>query len=461
MSEAVSSRTTSAPSPESKSADQTSINSRGEFVPRPGARKITPVTMIVEHNPTDICSPKRQASGDRRTISDWYGYYAGYSIGFVRDALSVLKPRADGLILDPWNGAGTSTAAASLLGFSSFGSDINPVMAVISRSRSASDVDLQRLEARIRGLGTSAGKDDGLHLPLFSEETCFEISRLRRIALRSPFESLPLLSDDDCVLLTALFLMVRKLATPYQGSNPAWWKSNGNAVISRTASEIDDLYLQSIRELVQALDREAIQTSTKVVPPKIEICSSAQIPLPDSTVSAVITSPPYLTRLDYVKAMRYELAVLLGEDSERDELRRQMIGSVMGGLAPAVNAHWGDEAGAVLDHALAAAKEKSRGDGAYYFGTFARYFSQLYESFAELHRVLECGGQVAIVVQGSRHRGRVIDLPVVVEQMGASLGWSTVRAVAWPTRDLARINTHSRKYGNYQVHETAVLMRKP
>ena len=41
------------------------------------------------------------------------------------------------MILDPWNGSGTTTYAASQLGYTSRGLDLNPVMNIVARAPTA------------------------------------------------------------------------------------------------------------------------------------------------------------------------------------------------------------------------------------------------------------------------------------------------------------------------------------
>ena len=42
---------------------------------------------------------------------------------------------ADAIVVDPWNGAGTTTAAAAAFGLTAMGYDINPAAVVIGRAR--------------------------------------------------------------------------------------------------------------------------------------------------------------------------------------------------------------------------------------------------------------------------------------------------------------------------------------
>src|SRR5262249_16241798 len=65
----------------------------------------------------------------------WFHYYAGYSPEFVSDVLQRIGVGGRRLILDPWNGAGTTTTTAAELGTESVGFDINPVMVIVAKSK--------------------------------------------------------------------------------------------------------------------------------------------------------------------------------------------------------------------------------------------------------------------------------------------------------------------------------------
>ncbi len=78
-----------------------------------------------------VRSPKLDVVGSRRRH---YQYYAGYSDGFVEDALSRMGVTGDELILDPWNGSGTTTSTAAANGLRAVGFDINPAAVLIGRS---------------------------------------------------------------------------------------------------------------------------------------------------------------------------------------------------------------------------------------------------------------------------------------------------------------------------------------
>src|SRR4051812_24002173 len=61
-------------------------------------------------------------------------YYAGFADAFVADVVGRLPESTDN-VLDPWNGAGTTTSIAAAHGIDAQGFDINPAAAVLSKAR--------------------------------------------------------------------------------------------------------------------------------------------------------------------------------------------------------------------------------------------------------------------------------------------------------------------------------------
>lgn len=80
-----------------------------------------------------IVSPKR----NKRLQTGWEGffpYYAGYPELFARELLQSAKLSRGAVVLDPWNGSGTTTYTATSLGLNAIGIDLNPVMIIVARA---------------------------------------------------------------------------------------------------------------------------------------------------------------------------------------------------------------------------------------------------------------------------------------------------------------------------------------
>jgi hypothetical protein len=90
----------------------------------------------------NILSPKR-APQAQTGWDGFFPYYAGYPESFARSLLKSADLPSDAVVLDPWNGSGTTTFSAAHLGLSAQGFDLNPVMVIIARARllAASEAD--------------------------------------------------------------------------------------------------------------------------------------------------------------------------------------------------------------------------------------------------------------------------------------------------------------------------------
>lgn len=69
-------------------------------------------------------SPKR-AGARTRSTPESYPYYAGFSEAFVADVMSLHELPEDALVLDPWNGSGTTIKSAWDAGYNAMGYDLN------------------------------------------------------------------------------------------------------------------------------------------------------------------------------------------------------------------------------------------------------------------------------------------------------------------------------------------------
>jgi len=82
-----------------------------------------------------IENPKRGSSAGV-CRENWFQYYAGFSGGFARELIRSSGLPRRSTVMDPWNGSGTSTAAAALEGHRALGFDINPAMVVVAKAPS-------------------------------------------------------------------------------------------------------------------------------------------------------------------------------------------------------------------------------------------------------------------------------------------------------------------------------------
>ena len=90
----------------------------------------------------DIATPKLGADDPSRLF---YKYYAGFSEAFVEDTLRFLGVTPGQKLLDPWNGAGTTTAVAASHQLDAYGYDLNPALVVIAKARAVEPKRAQQI----------------------------------------------------------------------------------------------------------------------------------------------------------------------------------------------------------------------------------------------------------------------------------------------------------------------------
>lgn len=412
--------------------------------------------------------------------ASWYSYYAGYSPDFVADVIRELSPRAHARLIDPWNGAGTTTQVADELGVESVGYDINPVMVVVAKARLLATSQLHPSEASIcqnitTGVATEINVrtgDDPLAVWLTDDAAAgvraLE-SRIRRLLV--PNAPHPLLAPEslfDCSQLSciaaffyvALFRVVRNALQPFQTSNPTWIK---------TSTIKEERLALSVENLVEAFATEVakmVATNTQHIAcatvgqgqsAKIAIGNSTALPDSDNSATAVISSPPYCTRIDYAVATRPELAVLgVGADRLR-RLRDTMIGTAtIPNTLPTISTEWGPTCEGFLSRV---ADHPSWGSRNYYWKNHLFYFDGIYRSLTEIDRVLIPGGDCVLVVQDSYYKEVHNDLPAVIEEMAAGLGWSIRKRHRYDARTLmARVHPGAKTY-RAQARATESVLR--
>src|SRR6185437_8913597 len=183
-------------------------------------------------------SPKRRTTRSPE-FSDWFDYYAGYSPRFVTDVLDSLQLRAGQRVLDPWNGAGTTTFVASQRGVVATGFDINPAMVVVGKARLLGGEVKQSLKSLAKELLADSARlsdrldvDDPLRVWFYPAAA----SRLRSIerticrALADQFDArkscspkaLENLSSLAAFYYVAAFRTARRLLKPFRTTNPTW-----------------------------------------------------------------------------------------------------------------------------------------------------------------------------------------------------------------------------------------------
>lgn len=421
----------------------------------------------VDFKRLSIPSPKRRP----RTQPGWHGffpYYAGFPEEFACTVLSSASLSDGSVVLDPWNGSGTTTYAASKLGLDSIASDLNPVMLVVAKARLLDPNEADHIEPqarqvieRARGQAGDLALDDPL-LTWFTYDTATTIrsieATIREKLVGSLTRSadgvrLERLSGTAATFYVALFTICREFSARFRSSNPTWIRRprEHEERISVTRDETEARLRWTLGEMAGALAIEAERVG------QFGHCRGrARMVLGDtasglpfeSDADLVIASPPYCTRIDYTAATRVELAVLSGLcGGDFGELSRRMIGSTR---VPGRRVLPSDAFGPTCRQFLSDLRaHPSKASATYYYRTHVDYFWKMARSLRAVRRALRPGGGAVIVVQDSFYKDLHNDLPKMFEEMGERCGLRLERREDFPiARTMAGVNPRTRIYRN-------------
>src|SRR5689334_20165624 len=92
---------------------------------------MTQQKMGTHRDSIELPNPKRHMDSATRKEARLFPYYAGFSSTFAEQTLRSLRLAAGSVVLDPWNGSGTTAIAATRCGLGAIGGDRNPAMVIV------------------------------------------------------------------------------------------------------------------------------------------------------------------------------------------------------------------------------------------------------------------------------------------------------------------------------------------
>ena len=413
-----------------------------------------------------FASPK--VGGSRDPVDLWYRYYAGYSASFVEDALK-RWPKTPELVLDPWNGTGTTTVVAASRNVPAVGFDVNPALVVVARARLLGAGVWASIGPLVDDVVSHATAVEQANDPLLFWLTTGAAGSIRGLqqsvhrllvdsgtASQTVYETSTGMSTLAAFFYTVLFRTVRVLIAPRAGTNPTWWKRVEEADrLNPSAGEIVAQFRESATELAAGLHRDNYVGGVDI---RVGVGNSRRLPLEADSVDAVVGSPPYCTRIDYGVATRPELAVLNAREQDIKLLRDRMVGTPTMTGDHGTPEQWGPTAAAFLKEVAGHASQASAG---YYTNYFRQYYAGMWDSLAELRRVMRDGASAILVVQDNYYKDLHNDTAKILGEMAVALGFGSTEIQGFSVaRTRASMNPRARQYrAKVSAVESVVILR--
>ncbi len=386
-----------------------------------------PLPFLEDDNLIALPSPKMTPS-DRMGVHRWHREYAAFSEKFAQASIEALMERGDETIFDPFLGSGTSLVAATKFNLKFFGSELSPFSALLSRTKAAYKAD-NNLVFSILGNVCHSEIDQTETIASFSkcdiEYAANVVANIEEMCGKSGKSLLQGLImgdgvnwDSYRVALLSVILSARNVSKLSQGSNPVWFKHQDTDVVSDGKPSLSELSVVMAKEMMKDLAAASIDSNDVNV-----ICADARsLPFESEIFDILITSPPYLNRLDYVVNQLPEILLLsLVEKQDLELLKRNMIGTTKIVEKGEPSAEWGRACNDILKEIW---NHKSKASNTYYYWNYYKYFKDMYAVFGELRRLARGKAKGLLVVQNSHYKELQIPVADIFMEMGASLNIS-------------------------------------
>lgn len=439
--------------------------------------KQIPLRFRVETAPKPVLVSAKRTGVERSGLHAWHPYYAGYSEAFVDSALHYLECGNETLVLDPWGGSGTTGLIASREGRPSICIDVNPVMATFAAAKSPEILaHAEEIHSLFEGLkldsleSVEPGQEplESILHPTTARAVRFVIDAAQdRFA-----ETLNIMSGalaEFCLdggqflnpvynfCLSVVFVSIRKLSQAKSSANPTWLRNGEKKEI--TSEEVLSVIRQNALLMLSDL-RYFFEGNGKFVPQRVLRGNVREMPIKNESVDRIITSPPYLTRIDYAMSTMPEMFVFGGEDLLH-AIRHQTMGApVITKNGKLQREEWGTICNDVLNKIR---NHPTKASNTYYWKNIVQYFMDMDESLDEIWRVLKPGGCGLIVVQSSYFKEIELPLGDIYREFSEIKGFRSDIAFREEVRGhMAHVNSRSNKYKRNKVYfEDFVYIEKP
>jgi len=348
-----------------------------------------------------------------KPIHRWYVFPHSFTSELVHGLIDEWVLGAGDRILDPFVGAGTTLLASKEKGVPATGYDLSPLAVLASRVKVAS--------FRVERLQNAWAEMQSALTPRRWRKAKRRYPQLVVAALPDPllaaFETIRSRIDDlqlsrsekDFFRLALLAILPRFSRAVASGGWLKWVKKRStiNSIPQRLCTQVKLMMNDLLNSTLSCEESWDADTG-----------DARCIPEPDSSYSAVITSPPYANRHDYTRVFGVELMFDFLNWEETRELRYQSFHS-----HPEARPERPPRGEYTAPRKLSAAigRLKREGEEPKVLSLLGGYFLDSYHVLCEAKRVCKVGGFVGFVVGNVQYRG----VPFAVDELIAEIGEQT------------------------------------
>lgn len=357
-------------------------------------------------------------------IHNWYWYKEGYSRQLVDLFLEQFQLTKNQTVLDPFAGVGTTNLTCKQAGIQSIGFDVSPLCVFVSRVKTA-DYDLPGLSKTVEEI-SKIKFEKPAELP---KDPYFHKAFSRFVLEDAVFLKEKLLEIEDEKIRN--FLLLALIDSTIESS---WTVKRGGlvAIEKRHRPPLRNLFMKKIKRMLY----DVINAKMPKIPVQIELGDARNLPLENESVDAIVTSPPYLNKIEYTQIYKLELSFFFSEPVVESKMRAFV------GLEQK-NEDIGKLELQLTDYEKMPPVAQA-------------YFYDLALALKEMHRVCRPKANAVIVIGGGCLPDRIINTDVPTAELAEQAGFD-VRKI-----HVAR-ETWGTKKGNIKLgrmRESAITLRK-
>jgi hypothetical protein len=382
-------------------------------------------------------------------IHRWYTFPHSFTHQLV-DALSEeWGLGASDLLLDPFVGAGTTVLAARFRGISAVGHDLSPLAVFVSRVKSAGhkpeDVQSawERLLPRLRPAKQRGTY--GRYPALVTRALAPEILGAFE-GINSSVARMRCAESTKQLFQLALFATIPEFSQAVATGGWLSWIPN-----RRAKKDIIPALEARVEAIINDITNAPLCDNGKWV---VSCADARRLPEGDSTITAVITSPPYPNRHDYTRVFGVELMFGFLDWEQTRDLRRQSFHS-----HPESRPDRPESSEYERPPRLTKLLRRLSTGGVdeKIVGMVDGYFLDIFLCLRELKRVCASNAPIALVLGNARYAG----IPVLVDEWTASIGEQAglrcerIRAVRFRGNSAQQMGT----YGRTPSRESVIIFR--
>lgn len=342
----------------------------------------------------------------KRIRHGWIRLTPAYSVKIVQE-LIYKHPHIE-YILEPFSGTGTTGLVAAQYGLQCDLYDINPFLLWLAKVKTANYSSNQIKHTKqiaqevINSARRTPDSDDLWVPPISNIERWWYPKRLSVLA--KIFQSINRLLPDSCqekdLLLVGFCRLIMQWSNAAFNHQSMSFKEDSNQL--RLIDEDEEIYQVFFNDLEEILS-EASYGITGVV--RTHLLDSRNIAVKDPTqrYDAVITSPPYVNRMSYIRELRPYMYWLgyLKETREAGELDWEAIGGTWGIATSRLNNWKPDDRLNTLPRLTPLIEEIAQSSEV--LSRYVhKYFTDMSYHFSNLYDVILPGGRLYYIVGNSK-----------------------------------------------------------